>query len=292
MTLDQIETFLTVADQGSFKAASDVLHRSQPALSISVKKLEEELGIKLFDRDNYRPSLTPNGRAFYRRAKDFFHQGKSLEKFGHQLGMGEEAEISVAVDTLLPLNFLTNSLSVFSLEHPNTRLNLSFDVLGGAMEKVREGKVQLAITPQVGEFGPDLNVHKIGSVSLVPVVGKKIKNQLEGDLSLRKMKNVPQIIVRDTSINPKNSSHGILEGGRQWTVQDMQTKKDIILSGLGWGRLPEHSIAEELDKGLLTEVSLGKAKRESVELFLVASGHLPMGPLSQKLWQLLSKSHI
>ncbi|MCR9204837.1 MAG: LysR family transcriptional regulator [Halobacteriovoraceae bacterium] len=292
MTLDQIETFLTVADQGSFKAASEVLHRSQPALSISVKKLEEELGIKLFNRDNYRPSLTPNGRAFYRKAKDFHFQGRSLEKFGHQLGLGEEPEISLAVDGLVPISFLTSGLARFSLEHPNTQLNLSFDVLGGAMEKLGEGKAQMAITPRVMEFSPDMEVRKIGKVAMIPVVGKKVRNQLENDLSPQRMKNIPQIIVRDTSSRPSSSSHGILEGGRRWTVQDMQTKKEIILSGLGWGRLPDHYIQEELEKGSVLEVSVGNAKRENIELFLVASGHQPMGPLSQKLWHLLSQENL
>lgn len=292
MTLDQIETFLTVADEGSFKAASEVLHRSQPALSIAVKKLEEELGIKLFNREQYRPTLTKNGKAFYRQAKDFFYKGKSLEKFGRQLGLGEEGEINVAIDSLTPLSFLTSALSIFSQEYPDTQLNLSFDVLGGAMEKLTEGKANIAITPQIEKFTPELSFQSLGQVEMVPVLSGKVVQKIEGSVTLQKIKNIPQIIVRDSSTKPKNTNHGILEGARQWTVQDMQTKKEIISSGLGWGRLPKHMIDRELNSGSFSEISLGNIKREEIEVFLVTNGHHPMGPLSQKLWKLFEEQKL
>lgn len=286
MTLDQIETFLKVADKGSFKAASEVLNRSQPALSIAVKKLEEELGIKLFDRDQYRPILTSNGRAFYRKCKELYSQAQALEKYGHQLGMGEEAEITLAIDSLTPLPYVTKVLAHFQNEHPDTRLNLSFEVLGGAGEKVLSGKAQFGISPQLPQFQNSFHWDCVGMVKMVPVISKKIGFLKGEDLTNKDLKNIPQIIVRDSSANPFPSSHGILDGARQWSVQDMATKKEIILAGLGWGRLPEHTISEELAKSELLEINLGSMKRESIQVCLMSSEKHPMGPLSQKLWSL------
>jgi len=284
MTLDQIETFLAVADKGSFKAASETLNRSQPALSISVKKLEEELGIQLFDREQYRPSLTSNGRAFYRRCKELYFQAKSLEKYGHQLGMGEEAEITLAIDSLCPLDYITKTLTVFSAEHPDTSLNLSFEVLGGATEKVIKGEAQIALTPQIKTFSGELVHKKVGEVNMIPVISQKVLNTIGPEITARKLKNIPQIIVRDSSSSPQNTNHGILEGSRQWTVKDMATKKELIVSGLGWGRLPEHTILPELSTEQLKEVSIGPVAKEVIEVCLVSSSAHPNGPLSQKLW--------
>ncbi len=291
MTLDQLETFLTVANEGSFKAASEVLHRSQPALSVAVKKLEEELGIQLFSREQYRPELTSEGRAFYHRAREFFDQAKGLERYGRQLGLGEEPEISVAVDALCPLDFILKSFESFSELHPDTRFNLSFEILGGAAEKVDEGTVQLAISPRIGLQDKKLKLEHLGSVDMIPVISKNLPPKYaKRTLSTALLKNIPQIIVRETSSRPSFRTYGVLQGARQWSVQDMGTKREIIKAGLGWGRLPDHLAQEDLEKGLLREIKLGDMMRESVDICLMHSEVHPMGPLSQKLWDILMAS--
>ncbi|MBC7465978.1 MAG: LysR family transcriptional regulator [Bdellovibrio sp.] len=69
MTFDQLETLEMIVEKGSFKAAADHLHKTQPSLSVAIKKLEEEFDLKLFNRDQYRPKLTAEGIVFYNWAK-------------------------------------------------------------------------------------------------------------------------------------------------------------------------------------------------------------------------------
>src|SRR5258707_10836877 len=61
MTYDQLVAFLAVAGEGTFTAASAALHKSQPAVSKLVRNLEDELGVQLFDRQQYRATLTDAG---------------------------------------------------------------------------------------------------------------------------------------------------------------------------------------------------------------------------------------
>src|SRR5262249_24120397 len=68
LTYDQLTAFLAVAGEGSFTEASAKLHKSQPAVSKLVRNLEEEVGLELFDRRQYRATLTDAGRRFYERA--------------------------------------------------------------------------------------------------------------------------------------------------------------------------------------------------------------------------------
>lgn len=291
MTLDQIETFLKVVECGSFKSASEVLHRSQPALSIAVKKLEEDLGVKLFDRDQYRPVLTAAGSAFHNKALDLFKSAQSLEKFGRQLGLGEEPEISIAIDMLCPISTVLNTLRIFSKEHPDTRLNLSFEVLGGTADKIESGKVQLAISPGVGLDLDKVTRQSFGTVPMVPVVSSLLVGDIPGSsITIDDLKKYPQIVVKDSSLRSSHRTFGVLSGGRQWSVHEMGVKKEIILSGLGWGRIPEHMITNELSTGLLLEVDNDKVRREDVDIFLLRSDQHPMGPLSEELWELFSKS--
>src|SRR6266478_6320066 len=68
MTYDQLVAFLGVAGEGTFTAASAALHKSQPAVSKLVRNLEDELGVQLFDREQYRAPLPDAGRLFPERA--------------------------------------------------------------------------------------------------------------------------------------------------------------------------------------------------------------------------------
>ena len=292
MTLDQIETFLAVADNGSFKAASEVLHRSQPALSVAVKKLEEELGIVLFDRDQYRPTLTPNGKAFYQRAKSFFQESSALKAYAQQMAMGEEPEISLAVDSLFPLQIVLDVLRNFSEMYPNTRLNIDFEVLGGAIEKLNEGQVNLAISPNISLDSDHLQVETLREVAMVPVVSKDGSLLKKKKFSIEDLKTFPQIIVRDSSRQPSARKIGVLEGARQWSVKDLDTKVEIIKAGLGWGRLPSHIVADDLINGDLTEISVGQISRDNVCICLVTSDKFPHGPLTEKIKSLfMNASH-
>ncbi len=288
MTLDQIETFLAVADCGSFKAASEQLHRSQPALSVAVKKLEEELGVVLFNREEYRPSLSPHGRAFYTKAKEFFLQSQSLEKFARQLGLGEETEISIAVESLCPVDLVLDALKDFSNQYPDTRLNISFEVLGGAAEKLERGEVQLALSPSLSEVSENFECEPLIDMWMVPVVAKDADLKSESDaLNLEHLKNFPQIIVTDSGSSPSQHTFGVLKGARHWVVKDMDTKAQIIKRGLGWGRLPKHMIERELKEGFLQELTLNPLKKEEYPIFLMASPKHPIGPLTMKLKEIL-----
>lgn len=284
MTLDQIETFLAVADCGSFKAASEQLHRSQPALSVAVKKLEEELEINLFNREEYRPTLSPHGKAFYAKAKEFFSQSQGLQKYARQLSMGEEPEISLAIESLCPLSLVMDSLKAFSAIHPDTRLNISFEVLGGAAEKLEKGEVQLAISPAIGRFTEGFECEPLVNVFMIPVMSKTSPILKSGKkVTLDDLKSFPQIIVQDSGQNPTAQHFGVLEGARRWYVKDVDTKAKIIINGLGWGRLPAHKVEKELACGDLVELTTNPLNREEIPVWLMASSVYPMGPLTQKM---------
>ena len=66
---DALNVFVVVVERGGFNAASQVLFKTQPAITASIKKLEEQLQLVLFDRTHYRPVLTAEGEKLYQRAQ-------------------------------------------------------------------------------------------------------------------------------------------------------------------------------------------------------------------------------
>lgn len=78
MTLDQIRTFVTVADSGSFRSGAARLMRVQSAVSHAIANLESELGLQLFDRSGYRPVLTAEGQALLAHARDILLRADAM----------------------------------------------------------------------------------------------------------------------------------------------------------------------------------------------------------------------
>src|SRR5512139_3005097 len=103
MTYDQLSAFLRVATEGSFRAASASLHKSQPAVSKLVRNLEAELGVELFDRSAYRATLSDAGRLFFERAAALLESTEALRSFALELAGEAEPIVRLAVDAVAPL---------------------------------------------------------------------------------------------------------------------------------------------------------------------------------------------
>src|SRR5438046_9149135 len=79
MDINQLEVFLGVANEKSFSRAAEALHRTQPAVSQAIRRLENELGEALFDRSSKDGTLTAAGRVLY----DFAQQMMNLRQHAH-----------------------------------------------------------------------------------------------------------------------------------------------------------------------------------------------------------------
>src|SRR3954463_8550973 len=96
LDIDQLRTFVAIADAGSFTRAADVVHRTQSAVSMQMKKLEERVGRPIFERDGRGTKLTEDGE----RLLDFARRIIRLNV--EALAAFEEAELSGRVSLGLP----------------------------------------------------------------------------------------------------------------------------------------------------------------------------------------------
>ncbi len=292
MTHDQLLALEAIIKTGSFNAASELLHRSQPSISMSIKKLEEELDLEIFSRDQYRATLTTEGEAVYNKVKIILHHIDELLTLSHQLSIGNEPKIWIVIDSLFPLPLILGELKQFIEQHPETEFNLSVEYLNGAMERMLDGDADLAIMI-VDESYSEFEFIPITSVSLIPVAAPHFPPAQKNEkLSDTEMEQYIQILAGDSSIHssqytipfyPKNTTR-FLEGGRHWTVNNNNTKKNFILAGLGWGRLPIHFIEKELLDGVLVPLDIESIRPVRVEMQLARIKSRPVGPIAQTLW--------
>src|SRR5277367_2800292 len=144
VSLDQLRTFIAVADEKSFSAAGRRLRRAQSVVSQALANLEGQLGVKLFDRSARLPVLTNQGRALLPDARAVAGDVDALKARAKNLAGGLEPELSVAVDVMFPLRPLTDVVAAFQREFPSTLLN--FEVESSAVvEPVRDGRCVVAL---------------------------------------------------------------------------------------------------------------------------------------------------
>ena len=156
ITIKQIRAFLAVVEVNSFVEASEFLHISQPALSTSIKNLEETVGGKLLARSTRTLALTPEGELFLPVAKrllaDFDNAFIELnELFSLQRGNLSLAAMPSFASTHLPQHLLS-----FNQDHPAIKVKVYDVIAEDALEMVQTGKVEFAISFDPGA-SDDLN---------------------------------------------------------------------------------------------------------------------------------------
>lgn len=289
MTFEQILTLEAILQSGSFKSAADKLHKSQPSISMAIKKLEEEYGILLFSREEYRPQLTAEGKLFYERAKKVLEGMRELEELGKQLGRGEEAEIKVSIDAISPLPLILKFLRKFFERHPRTRLQIRFEVLNGTVERLEDDEVDLAIT-SIYDDHKSFQSLLLTEVRLIPVMHKDLYKRLSKsfktpNLTDEILRTETQVILADSARRLPKIDSGVLSQGKSITLTELSFKKEMILQGLGWGGLPYETIKDELKDKTLVSLKTNNIKERKASIHVLRKQNRAYGPVMKELWE-------
>ncbi|NEP19959.1 MAG: LysR family transcriptional regulator [Leptolyngbya sp. SIO4C1] len=157
MNLYQVRYFLTIAETGSFSRAAERLYLSQPSLSTGIKKLEQELGVSLFERGGRRTVLTAAGRSFLEKAKVIMEQYQAAL---HELkGFYDQPTLRVGVLSTMRVAELADLISTFQQHHPNVAIELHDGTLEKLREGLEQGDIDVALTVLSLRPGTELSVH-------------------------------------------------------------------------------------------------------------------------------------
>ena len=289
MTLNQLKILCAVVDKGGFRAAAEILHRSQSAISLAIRKLEEELDLSLFSRDGYRPQLTAEGRTIYDKAQTVLSKSEELTTLAHRYSLGEEPELRLAISAIIPIDPILDVLNQMAIQAPATRLTLLFENLLGTMERLDDGNVDIAISEMIKDQAT-YDFVSLDPVELAYVISPKSELAARAaELKEADMEGSTQVIVRDTSRRAGETSFGVLETITPWVVNDFAMKKPIIVAGLGWGRLPRHLVEEEINSGELLVMTSDDFLPILYPVKMARRKNRLIGPAEAKLWTLITE---
>lgn len=285
ITLDQWAALVAVVEAGGYAQASRRLHRTQSTVTYTIQKLEDLLGLKVFEIQGRKAVLTEAGQVLYRRGKALVDSAAQLERAAAELSHGWEPEIRVAVDTIFPTWLLLECLAEFGAEHPGTRIELNETVLGGTDESLTDGSADFVIGSLVpGGFLGDPLMQVRFVCAAAP---SHPLHALGRPLTLDDLRQHRHLVVRDSGARRSRSGGWLNE--QRWTVSNKATSIRAACMGLGFAWYAEESIREELQGGALKRLPLVEGAERYVELYLVYADRDTAGPGVRRLIEILRR---
>src|SRR5262245_8366400 len=145
MDLRRLRTFVTIAEQGSVSKAALRLHISQPGLSRQIQELQQELGLRLFDRIGRRLVLTAEGEQLLGSCRGLLSQASSLGELAQLLKCGDTGTLKVAASPMQIETVLSTFLPRYAQCYPNVQVKLIEEVGANTLAMLERGEIHVGI---------------------------------------------------------------------------------------------------------------------------------------------------
>jgi DNA-binding transcriptional LysR family regulator len=278
-TVEQWGLLAAVVERGGFAQAATALNRSQSAVSYSIARLQESLGVPLLELRGRKAELNEHGTVLLARARRIVEDLRALELLALSLQQGWESELRLVVDAAYPRAQLLRILEALQRSCAHTRLQLEDAVLSGAEQALLEGRADIAVAPAVpgGMLGEWLM-----DVSFIAVAHREHPLLRAGRvLSADDLARHTQSVVRDSgTLRPRDA--GWLGSPQRWTVSSLEASFAAVEAGLAYAWLPAHLAQPAIDAGTLAALPLSAGATRRLPLYLILARPQAAGPAAQR----------
>lgn len=265
ISLDALEVIDAIARKGSFAAAAESLYRVPSAITYTVRTLEQDLGVPIFNRSGHRATLTEAGEELLREGRHLLRAAGELELRVKRVATGVETDLGIALSDLLSLEAIYPILDEFYAQNFGTRIRVLREVFGGSWDALTTGRACISIcAPGEGPPGGGYNTKLMGTLEFVFAVAPHHPlAKLPDPLQNEDIRQYRSISAADTSRNLPPRTSGILSGQDVLTVPDMRSKLSAQMAGLGVGYLPRKLAEEYVSQGKLIIKKVAETKPEA-----------------------------
>lgn len=266
MTLKQLEVFVAIAETGSFSKGAEKNGITQSTASQHILGLEEELGIRLFDRGRGGALLTEAGKLFFSRAGKILSDCAGSRDAIRRFLCMEDVTLRVGASDVAGSLMIPSLLGTLRKIHPNVRLEVVQGNSRSVVRKLADEKVELAFLG--GRFDDErILFEPMGEESLVCAVSPELDSGHKASLSQAELCKVPLIAWEEGSGTQK-AIFEALTG--TWINKDSLTIvarlgsseaiRCALLNGAGYAFISARAISEELARGQLTAIKVPGVK--------------------------------
>ncbi len=256
--------FYTVANTGNISQAAKLLYNSQPAISKSISRLEDNLGIPLFTRSSKGVSLTEEGKILYSYLKTAFDAIETGEAQLRRMNDLDIGSVRIGVSNTLCRFFLLPYLKSFMEQYPNIRVEVVCQSTRDTLEQLDSERIDIGLIARP-QSSRTLNFHTLGKIEDIFVAsptylerlgikkGKAMSGRLlfeKATLMLLDKKNMTRQYIDDYLTENHISTNN------QVVATSMELLIEFSKIGLGVGCVIKEFVEKELNEGSLVQIPL------------------------------------
>jgi DNA-binding transcriptional LysR family regulator len=293
LTLESIEVLDAIARKGSFAAAAESLFRVPSAITYTVRKLEEDLGVSLFNRSGHRATLTDAGAELLQEGRHLLQAANELEARVKRIATGIETELTIAMSDAFPMATLLDLLERFYQQNFGTRIKVLNEVYGGVWDALMTRRADISIgAPGDGPAGGGYLTKMLCYLDFkfAVAVHHPLAN-LPEPLKNQDIVQYRSISAADSSRNLPPRTSGILKGQDVLTMPNMQSKLEAQIKGLGVGYLPKFLAEKHIASGQLIIKQVTESKYEVPMHLAWRTSEKSMGKAQQWLLKQIEKTN-
>lgn len=257
MELTQLEFFVSVIEEGSFSKAADRVFRTQPAVSIAVRRLEEEIGAPLLDRAQKTPTLTEAGRIVYDYAQRIIALRDQALGTVAELRALERGRVRIGANESTSLYFLPEIILAFRERHPKVKVEIFRHISERLPREVLDRNVDFALMASEPS-DRDIEAFPVLKDELVLIMSPKhplarrdsvAVKELGGESFLaHNVKTASRLKVIETFAKYHTPLNITLE------LATVETIKRFVQKKIGLAFVPRMCVSEELERGTLATI--------------------------------------
>ncbi len=258
ITLEALSVIDAIEQRGSYAAAAEALNKVPSALSYIVQKLEEQLGVTLFQRQGRRSVLTPAGKHLLEEGRLILSAVNKLADKTKSIANGWEASIRVAIDSMFNTESTFTIIEQFLQDHPDMEIDIREEVMSGSWEALIDDEVDLLL----GAAGPvpqQKGIHAVPIADLDRVFAVAPEHPLakaRQPVPLDRIARERTVVVHDSARTAIPWTRGIIAESRYFYVPTVDCKIRAQLAGIGCGYLPRGRVQKEIDAGRLIPLEI------------------------------------
>jgi Transcriptional regulator len=262
MDIPELEVLTVVAEEKSFSRAARILHKTQPAVSQAIRRLETEIGEKLFDRSSKEGTLTPAGAILLDYAKQMLNLQRTAKSAVRDLKALQHGKVTISANEHTVF-YLLPVIAEYKKRHPLIKIHIQRGVASRIPKEVMAGEVELGVI----SFNPkDRSVKSVpvGTDELVLVVSPKHRLAGEKIVSIKELgiesfiaHNAPSP-YREMVIN-KFLKHNV-NLNISVEMPSLEAIKKLVELDAGVALVPKLSAQSELESGQLCGLTVKEMK--------------------------------
>ncbi|MCR8644379.1 LysR family transcriptional regulator [Paenibacillus sp. N1-5-1-14] len=261
MNISKLHTFLTLSDCLNFTEAAEQLYCSQPAVSMQIQSLEQDLGVPLFDRIGKKLYLTRQGELFKPYAEQIVNVLQSAREHIGQLENLSYGTLSFGASNFVGVYLLPAVLGDFSRTYPGIKINMNITSSRQLMNMLETNKVEfLIVSDQLPVDETKFQTSNFYDDELVLIVQAnhplaKKKNCKPEDLLPEKIILKPKKSATRVYLEGKFKENGI-EFQSEMEISNLEAIKQGVIHGLGISIVSKFSVEQEIKSGLIASVPI------------------------------------